>query len=266
MRHGISSSCCFALLLVWYGAAAAQSSTMKQGGMEHGPMEEHSTQSTSCRGFVVLPNGYAVMSGMSEMGGMSEMSGHGHDTMGHAGMEMKPGDMQSSAAHHSMEAMGSMEHQAGMKDHLMGLRHGEDIKVAAGMLCVPLDQSKDSWAAVSADKDLQVMARSIRGSLAHNSRDNEAFELSVMHGRSSVENADVVFIARMPQHDRSLAGGHGLANDPDAKGIAARPMGKGRYVVDPADFTMPGSWLFEVRVEKGEKVSKAYFATPVGQE
>jgi hypothetical protein len=263
MRHESWSSCCAAVVLVWYGVVAAQSSTMKQSGMEHGPMHEHSTQSKSCRGFVVLPNGYAVMSGMSEMGGMSGMSSHGHDAMKHDGMEMKPGDMQSSAAHHSME---SMEHQAGMKDHLMGLRHGEDIKVTAGMLCVPLDQSKDSWPAVSADKDLQVTAKSIRGPLAHNSRDNEAFELRVMQGRTPVENADVVFIARMPQHDRSLARGHGLANDPDAKGIAARPLGKGRYVVDLADFSMPGSWFFEVRVKKGEKVAKAYFATPVGQE
>ena len=68
----------------------------------------------------------------------------------------------------------------------------------------------------------------------------------------------------MPHHDRTVKGGHGPANDPDVEGLEAQPGPAGRYTVPTVDFSMPGSWLFEVEIGQGGKVSRAYFASKVG--
>jgi hypothetical protein len=153
------------------------------------------------------------------------------------------------------------------KDPLMGHKHGDSIKPMKGMLCVPLQgHGMQTWKAVSSDPALHVSVQSLRGKLAHNSRANEGFDIKLMYGGTPVKGARVHFIAQMPQHDRTMAGGHGLANDPDAKGLMVNPAGAGGYAVRTVDFSMAGPWLFEVRVNHGGKTSKAYFATRVGQE
>lgn len=258
---------CLAVLLAAGGSAAGQ--THQHG---HGAAGGMAAKAAACKGFVVLSNGYAVMSRMSEKGGHGRTAtgggdgqsmahgghgqshagtGHGHQATGHASMG------------HGHQAMG---HGSGMEDPLMGLRHGDAVPVTAGRLCVPVDDAAESWVAVTAQGDLHVRVRSLKGGLAHNSRANEAFEVEVMEGKKPVEGASVKLKARMPHHDRSMAGGHGLANDPEVRGIEARPAGPGRYTVQTADFSMAGSWLFEIGVTQGGKEAKAYFATPVGEE
>ncbi|MDE0343511.1 MAG: FixH family protein [Deltaproteobacteria bacterium] len=246
---------CLAVLLAAAGGAAAQ--THQHG---HGKSGHMAAKAAACKGFVVLSNGLAVMSGMSEKGG------HGTTAMGGGhGQGMADGGHGRShaATGHGHQAEG---HGSGMKDPLMGLKHGDDVPVTAGRLCVPVDDAAESWVAVSEQEGLHVRVRSLKGGVAHNSRANEAFEVEVMEGKKPVEGASVQLKARMPHHDRSMAGGHGLANDPEAQGIEARPSGPGRYTVLTADFSMAGSWLFEVRVTQGGKEVKAYFATPVGEE
>jgi hypothetical protein len=70
----------------------------------------------------------------------------------------------------------------------------------------------------------------------------------------------------MPHHDRGMPGGHGPANDPDAQGLVAQPVGQGRYTVQPVDLAMSGPWLFEIHVHEGAETRKAYFAASVGEE
>ena len=38
----------------------------------------------------------------------------------------------------------------------MGLRHGDDVPVTAGRLCVPVDDAAESWVAVTAQGDLHA--------------------------------------------------------------------------------------------------------------
>lgn len=242
------------MFTVSFGSSIVVSADMPHGEVEH--MHAGMTRKAICRGFLVLENGYAVMSGMSEAG--SGMHGH----RDHGGMEMQ----QPAGAKMAESAMPGTTHEVGAERHLMGLMHGGEYPAGAGMLCVPVDRSTQSWTAVSNAKNLHVTAKSLKGALNHNSRGNEAFEILVMDDNEPVEDAEVALIARMPQHDRSIKGGHGVANDPDAKGIEAKPSGQGRYTVQTVDFSMPGSWLFEVDVARGAKVSKAYFATNVGEE
>jgi hypothetical protein len=153
------------------------------------------------------------------------------------------------------------------KNHLGGLRHGELVNVESGRLCVPVNEkSETQWRAVSKSSSLEINARSLRGELAHNSRSNEGFEITIMDGSKPVGKADVRVVARMPHHDKKMPGGHGPANDPDAAGMATKSLGKGRYTLNDVDFNMGGPWLFEVQVKRGAGTSKAYFAANVGQE
>lgn len=268
---------CLAMLLA-AGGSAGGSAAAQAHRHGHGEAGHMAVKAAACKGFVVLSNGYAVMSGMSEKGGHGTMAmggghgqgmahgghgqshagtGHGHQATGHAGT----GHGHQAGLGHQAEGHGS-----GTKDPLMGLKHGDDVPVTAGRLCVPVDDAAGSWIAVSAQEGVHVRVRSLKGGLAHNSRANEAFEVEVMEGTKPVEGASVRLKARMPHHDRSMAGGHGLANDPEVRGIEARPAGPGRYTVRTADFSMAGSWLFEIGVSRGGKEVKAYFATPVGEE
>jgi hypothetical protein len=227
-------------------------------------MKDHSSDAMSgsmsagaCKGFVVLPNGYAVLSGISDQGGQSRES-HSHggakQAMSHDHMaDDKSGDGK------SMAQMG--------KDHLMGLKHGDNIKVESSRLCIPVDEKATmQWVAVSSAPSLHVNAKSLRGDLAHNSRSNEGFEVTIIEGAKAIGDAEVRVVARMPHHDKNMAGGHGPANDPDARGMATKAAGKGRYVLNNVDFNMGGPWLFEVQVKRGSETSKAYFAANVGQE
>ncbi len=258
---------CLAVLLAAAGGAAGQ--THQHG---HGKSGHMAAEAAACKGFVVLSNGYAVMSGMSEKGGHGTMAmggGHGqgmtHGGHGrsHAGTEHGHQATGHASMGHGHQAMG---HGSGTEDPLMGLMHGDDVPVTAGRLCVPVDDAAESWIAVSAQEGVHVRVRSLKGGLAHNSRANEAFEVEVMEGKKPVEGASVRLKARMPHHDRSMAGGHGLANDPEVRGIEAKVTGPGRYTVQTADFSMAGSWLFEIGVTRAGKEAKAYFATPVGEE
>jgi len=105
---------------------------------------------------------------------------------------------------------------------------------------------------VSQDDALSVAVESLRGALAHNSRANEGFGITVVEpGGTRLENANLQLFVRMPQHDRRMPGGHGPANDPDVKGLVAMPEGRGRYRVNTVDFSMPGPWLLEVVVTNG---------------
>jgi hypothetical protein len=87
---------------------------------------------------VILENGYAVLSGISDQGGQSGET-HAH----HSSKETKSRDpMTDDKSGHdkSMAQMG--------KDHLMGLKHGDDIKVESSRLCVPVDEkAATQWTA-----------------------------------------------------------------------------------------------------------------------
>ncbi|WP_179137014.1 FixH family protein [Candidatus Entotheonella palauensis] len=149
----------------------------------------------------------------------------------------------------------------------MGHKHGDDISSGKGMLCVPIgEMASTSWTSVSNSPNLHVSAKSVKGVLAHNSRANEALSLSIMRDGKPVDNAKVRVIARMPHHDHRMPGGHGPANDPDVKGLDALTKGKGDYTLPTVDFSMGGPWLFEVHVQDGKTMNKAYFAAEVGEE
>jgi hypothetical protein len=87
-----------------------------------------------------------------------------------------------------------------------------------------------------------------------------------MAPRGQASSAPPQLLARMPHHDRGMPGGHGPANDPDAQGLVAQPVGQGRYTVQPVDLAMSGPWLFEIHVHEGAETRKAYFAASVGEE
>jgi hypothetical protein len=229
-----------------------------------------------CRGLVVLPNGYAVLSGMSvthehAMGHAQHGTTHPDKAMMHAmGNQMAPSHEQMMHESHGHAGeMGKMSKPSGAQQHLMGYHHGQDITPQEGMLCVPIGRQDDTrWAAVSHDPSLSVMAESLKGPLTHNSRANEAFALSVRRrgAGTSDKPPTVRLLARMPHHDRQLPGGHGLANDPDAHGLEAQLDEQGRYRVPTVDFSMAGAWLVEVQVQQGGNTSRAYFAVDVGEE
>ena len=150
----------------------------------------------------------------------------------------------------------------------MGHRHGEAIVAGKDGLCVPIGSPEDTaWMALSRDDSLHVMASSLRGALAHNSRANEGFGITIVRsGEKRLESGDVQLFVRMPHHDHRMPGGHGPANDPDVKGFALMPDDQGRYRVNTVDFSMPGPWLLEVLVKHGDETLKAYFAPKVGEE
>ena len=214
-----------------------------------------------CKGFVVLSNGMAVMSGLDVKTEMAQSGSHGQMKLG-----VKMAKMMDHGKGHGAKKGHDGKMSLMMKDGLMRHRHGDPIKTKAGQICVPLhDQSRETWDSVSGDKALDVNIRSLRGRLDHNARDNESFELTVKYAGKPVEADHVRFFARMPHHDRMSKGGHGPANDPDVEGVMAKLSKAGTYKIQTLDFSMPGAWLFEVRVTHGGKTSRAYFASRVGQ-
>ncbi len=222
-----------------------------------------------CPGFVVLANGYAVLSEANDA--MQANTGHGHgshqmDKMantGHGGHHQADKMANTGHGHGGHQDRATVSHQ-----HLMGYRHGQAIVAGKDGLCVPLSGLGDTaWMAVSREASLSVAVASMRGALAHNSRANEGFDITVVQPDGKpLENIDVQLLARMPHHDHRMPGGHGPANDPDVKGLVVQPDDQGRYRVSTVDFSMPGPWLLEVVVKNGDETHKAYFAPHVGEE
>jgi hypothetical protein len=135
------------------------------------------------------------------------------------------------------------------------------------MTCVPVgNTTSTAWTAVSASPAWLVTATSGDGILAHNSRANASLSLHIVQDGKPVEHGTVRLITRMPHHDSRMPGGHGPTNDPDVQELAAMPQGKGDYRVPTIDFNMGGPWLFEVQLQDGGTMHKAYFATQVGEE
>jgi hypothetical protein len=219
-------------------------------GYSHtGEAQESQPQTRAvCRGFVVLPNGFAVLSGL-----------HAHPAPGSAGTQHK--------AAHAGATMPDKGHTSSAPQHLMGYTHGQEIVPQADMLCIPVGSPGAlTWTSVSRVPTLTVIAETLKGPLAHGSRAHAAFALTVRRDGAPVEAAQVRLLARMPSHDQSMPGGHGPANDPDVQGIVAKPGDQGRYTIPTVDFTMGGPWLFEVQVQERSETRKAYFAAAIGEE
>jgi hypothetical protein len=209
-----------------------------------------------CRGFVVLPNGFAVLSGMPNTPASGRAHTHQKDT--HTGTATA----EKGHSHPASPAPVSSPPQ-----HLLGYAHGHDIVPQQGMLCVPLGREGTlAWTAVSQEPAFILRAESLNGPLTHTRRANAVLAMTVRRDDMPVEPAQVRLLARMPHHDRRMPGGHGPANDPDVQGIVAHVDSQGRYTVRPIDFTMPGPWLFEIQVHEGAITHKAYFGAYVSAE
>lgn len=181
-----------------------------------------------CQGFVVLPNGYAVLSGP--------------DT--------------------------PLAPSQGGKHHLLGYRHGQAVTPRPGMLCVPLrDSNTTAWAAIGREAGWRVTVNSLSGPLTADADQRAALEITVLDSRqgAAVDDATVRLLARMPQHDQHTPGGHGLVNDPYLRGLVATPMGRGRYTIAGLAFGMPGPWLVAIQVQEGRQTQQVYFAPVVGE-
>ena len=210
-----------------------------------------------CHGFVVLPTGFAVLSGIPAVPERAPAR---------AMPDQAP-------AANAMREQGAPRpapspQAAAVPAHLMDYQHGQDIALQEEMFCVAIGaQEAVTWAAVSLDPALVVRAASLRGVLTSRSRTNAALAVTVSRGsRVPIVQAQVRLFVRMPHHDHRLPGGHGPANDPEVHGLVAHPDGPGRYIVPNVDFTMAGLWLVEIQVYEGTRMSKAYFGAAVGEE
>ena len=220
-------------------------------GEAHSPGEDHGAQhkiTRPCRGFVVLPNGFAVLSGQPL-----------------SPVYASPGDRQHAV--HAGIAMADTGRTADGPQHLLGYSHGQEIVLQEDMLCVPIVSAGTlKWTAVSHTVALTVILESPKGALLHGHRTNATFTLTIRQGDGPIKHARALLLARMPQHDQRLPGGHGPTNDPEVQGLVARPVGPGRYSIPPVAFTMAGPWLLEIHVQQGAETYKAYLAAYVGEE
>jgi hypothetical protein len=240
---------------VLYVAPLAYAQTQK-GMAEH----DHSTHQHTdiCAGFVVLPSGHAVLSAMEP----DSTTGPAHSKHHGAGHDQ-------ASQQRGMADKSHMQHNGDMKhaDPLMGHQHGDDIPMGEDVLCVPIaEMASTSWTSKSASANLRVTATSATGALAHNSRANESLLFNIMRDGKPVEQANVRVMVRMPHHDHRMPGGHGPANDPDVQGLEAQSQGGGHYALSTIDFSMGGAWLFEIDIQEGDTVYKAYFASEIGEE
>lgn len=227
----------------------------------------------ACRGFVVLSNGYAVLSDDSASSAHAPEHASqaaprkGKAEMHKMGSEMPP--KHESMMHKGHDHGGEMSKPSVNRKHLLGYRHGQEITLQNEMLCVPIGSKEAiSWTTVSHTPALYIRAESLSDTLAHNSRANESLALTVMHRAqdASQEQPRIRLLVRMPHHDRHMPGGHGLANDPDVKGLKAQLDKDGRYRMQTLDFSMAGAWLLEVQVRQGGSIHRAYFAVDVDEE
>ena len=104
----------------------------------------------------------------------------------------------------------------------------------------------------SQDVGFSVTINSLKGLLSSRHGEPAAFEITLWDNRkgAAVGGASIRLFAHMPHHDRDTPGGHGLANDPDMRGLTAIPSGSGRYTAEPIHFSMPGAWLVEYRCSR----------------
>jgi hypothetical protein len=212
--------------------------------------DQHAHHQTErvCRGFVVLPNGFAVLSSLPLSSAYASV-----------------GERQSTA--HSGITIANTDHTADAPEYLLGYTHGQKIVLQDAMLCVPIVGAGTlKWTAVSHTAALLVIVESPKDTLLHGHRTNAAFTLTIRQGGGPIKHARALLLARMPQHNQHLPGGHGPANDPEVQGLVARPVGPGRYSIPTVAFTMAGPWLFEIHVQQGAETYKAYLAAYVGEE
>ncbi len=259
-----------------------------------------------CSGFVILPNGQAVLSQKEDAGGQHSAHRHGasHQTKEMPAMDKKGHSSDHHAkkmqgatksghqpAHdHGSKAMGKphqkamekshqstqghdhnphKDHKPGQQTHLMGYRHGQAIVPTDKMMCIPVNSPTDTaWATISSSNIWAVTAESMTGPLAHNSRANERLQFTVMksHSPATLTPSQVRVFVRMPHHDHRMLGGHGPANDPDVTGIEVQFDQQGRYTLPTLDFSMAGAWLVEMQIKDGAETHRAYFAAHVGEE
>jgi hypothetical protein len=164
-------------------------------------------------------------------------------------------------------AGGRQSHKEGAAQQLLGYAHGQEIVPQVSMLCVSIyDAGTLRWTAFGDREVPVILVESLQGAPTHGGRANAAFALTIRQHRTLVSILQVRVLARMPQHDRYMPGGHGPANDPEVQGIIARPVEQSRYIIEHVDFTMSGPWLLEIHVHQGSETHKAYFAVYVGEE
>lgn len=233
-----------------------------------------------CPGFVILPNGHAVLSQEKADSDQSARHGKGHGAMamkamadkghehgkGHGNSAMSKHDQMKGHGHH-----GHKSAKAGDRAHLMGHQHGQPIVLNDNMLCVPVGSQTDTaWTAVGSSKTWLVTAVSMKGSLAHNSRANEGLKFTITPSDSAqrkvIEPSQVKVFVRMPHHNHRMVGGHGPANDPDIAGMTVQLDQNGHFTLPTIDFSMAGPWLIEVHVVDDAMTHKAYLAANVGEE
>jgi hypothetical protein len=263
MRFHISHLTCVTLLVGVLSFAPLASAQTTKTMAEH----EHTRQqhTTLCTGFVVLPNGYAVLSAVQPGPPSGMHHGRHHGTSPEQG-----GTHQSTLADpQRLDHTHQRPHRGSLKppDHLLGHKHGDAISTSKDVLCVPLgEKANTSWTAVSTSPGLHVTATSLKGTLAHNSRANESLSFTLRRDGKLIEAAHVSVTVRMPHHDHRMPGGHGPANDPDVTGFDAVREAPGRYTVPTIDFSMPGPWLIAIRVQQDGQTHSAYLAVHVGEE
>jgi hypothetical protein len=201
-----------------------------------------------CLGFVVLPNGFAVLSGLPVSPTPSSAGGR-------------------YGAARAGATLAGKGPTSGAPQHLLGYIHGQEIVPRADMLCVSIgDAGTLRWLAVGDKAAPTITIESLQGAPTHGSGVSAAFALTMRQDGVFVDTAQMRLLARMPHHDRHMPSGHGPANDPDVKGIIAQPVGQGRYTIAAVDFTMGGPWLLEIHVRRGSGTHKTYFAVYVGEE
>jgi hypothetical protein len=209
-----------------------------------------------CYGFVVLPNGFAVLSGIPAV--PERTPARAIPEQESASSVMVEQDAQRPDRSH---------HAAAVPAHLMDYQHGQDIAPLEGMFCVAIGaQEAVTWTATSPDPALVVRMASLRGILTSRSHTNAAVAVTVSRGNGvPIAPAQTRLLVRMPHHDQRLPGGHGPANDPEVHGLIAPPDGPGRYIVPHITFTMAGLWFVEIQVHEGTRMHKAYLGMAVGE-
>ena len=139
----------------------------------------------TCQGFAVLPNGSAVLSGVS--------------TSVHR-------------AHARGEAI-----SIGSADRLMGYQHGPAISLKQGMFCVSIRASQTTaWFAASQTAGLSVTINSLKGLLSSRHGDHATFEIALWdnHKGAAVEGSSIRLFARMPHHDPDMRGLTAIPSSP----------------------------------------------------
>jgi YtkA-like len=239
------------VLIGFLGCAAMVLAARQHAGEAHddeGGKGGHQHAARGCRGFVILPNGFAVLSGLSA-------------TPVHSSAGAPPGAARAGVT------MADKGHTSGAAPHLMGYTHGQEIVPQEDMLCVPIVGAGTlRWSAMGHKAAPTVTVEAPKGALTHGHRTNTALILAVRQGDTPVEQAQVRLLARMPHHDRRMPGGHGSTNDPDVQGIVVQPVGQGRYTIPAIDFTMAGPWLLEVQVQQESEMHTVYLAASIGEE